>query len=115
MAIRAMLPSQRVRGAVLTANLSEGGGLGECECMNAPAATAKRLFIVISAAGQENGLWGFSSASASNAPERASVLALSAAGQASLKPRPNQTDRLPDAPIRQFRRKAYVIQMEFVR
>ena len=65
--------------------------------------------------GQENGLWGFSSASASNAPERASVLALSAAGQASLKPRPNQTDRLPDAPIRQFRRKAYVIQMEFVR
>jgi hypothetical protein len=68
--------------------------LGEFECMNAPAAAAKRLFVVLSAAGQENGLWDFTSASARNAPERESVLALSAAVQASFKPRHNQTDPL---------------------
>ena len=40
-------------------------------------------------------MWDFTSASARNAPERESVLALSAAVQASFKPRHNQTDPLP--------------------
>jgi hypothetical protein len=50
--------------------------------MNALIAMAKRPSVVLSAAGQENGSWGFSPASARNAPERESVFALSAAGQA---------------------------------
>jgi hypothetical protein len=64
--------------------------------MNAPAAVAKRPFIVLSATAQENGLWGFTSASARTAPERESVFALSAAVQAPFKPRHNQTDPLPE-------------------
>src|SRR5262252_1368626 len=45
--------------------------------------------LCLSARGQENGLWGSSSKSARNAPERESVLALSAAGRALFKPRHN--------------------------
>jgi hypothetical protein len=63
--------------------------------MNAPAAAAKRLFIVLSAAGRENGTWGFTSANARDAPERESVLALSAEVQGPFKPRHNQTDPPP--------------------
>src|SRR5262249_31661874 len=42
------------------------------------AAAARRLLIVLSARGQENGLWGFTSTSARNTPEWGSVLAPSA-------------------------------------
>jgi hypothetical protein len=64
--------------------------LGEFECLNAPAAAAKRVLIVLSAAGLENGLCDFTT-SARSAPERESVLALSAAVQAPFKPGHNQT------------------------
>jgi hypothetical protein len=50
--------------------------------MNAQVAAAKRLYIVPSAAGQENGFLDFTSASAKNALERADALVLSAAGRA---------------------------------
>ena len=65
------------------------GDLGEFECLNAPAAAAKRQLIVLSAAGLENGLSGFTPASARNALERENVLALSAAVQAPFRPRHN--------------------------
>jgi hypothetical protein len=64
--------------------------------MVSAAAAAKSPFIVFSATGQENGSWGFTSASARTAPERESVLALSAAVQAPFKPRHSQTDQLPE-------------------
>jgi hypothetical protein len=65
--------------------------------VNAPAAAAKRLFSVLSVAGQENSLRGFTSANVRNAPERESVLALSAAAQVPFKPRLNQTEVQPAA------------------
>jgi hypothetical protein len=65
--------------------------------MNALIATAKRLSIVSNAMGRESGLRDFISATVQNAPARESVLVLSAAGQASLKHRHNQTDPLPPA------------------
>jgi hypothetical protein len=50
--------------------------------MNALIAMAKRLSVVLNAMGQERGLWDFTPATAKNAQERESILALSAAGQA---------------------------------
>jgi hypothetical protein len=61
--------------------------------MNAQIATAKRLSIVLSAAGQENDFRDFTSTSAKNALEQESAFVLSAAGQASF--RHNQTNPLP--------------------
>jgi hypothetical protein len=63
--------------------------------MNALIVTAKA--IVLNAMGRESGLRDFISATAKNAPERESVLVLSAAGQASFKHRDNQTDPPPPA------------------
>jgi hypothetical protein len=62
--------------------------------MNAQIATAKRLSIVPSAAGQENGFRDFSSTSVKNALEQESAFVLSAAGQASF--RHNQADPTSD-------------------
>jgi hypothetical protein len=62
--------------------------------MNAPAAAVKRRFIASSAEGEENGSWGFTPASARNAPEQESAFALSAAVQALFKPRHNPIDPL---------------------
>ena len=63
--------------------------------MNAPAAAEKRPPSVLSAAGQENDLSDFTSANARNALELESARVLSAAAQASSKPRHTQTDPLP--------------------
>jgi hypothetical protein len=57
--------------------------------MNAPVATAKRLSVVLSAAGQENGLLDSTSASAKNAMVPESAFVMPAAGQASFKTRDN--------------------------
>lgn len=62
------------------------------ECTNALIATAKRLPVVSNAMDRESGLRDFISVTAQNAPERESVLVLSAAGQAPFKLRHNQTD-----------------------
>jgi hypothetical protein len=64
--------------------------------MSALVAAAKRPSIVLNATGQECGLPGFTPVSAKSALERESVPALSAAEQASFKPRHNQTDPLPN-------------------
>jgi hypothetical protein len=63
--------------------------------MNAQAAAAKRLSIVLSAVGQENGFLNFTSASARNALEQESAFVPSAAGQASFRLRRNQSDHYP--------------------
>jgi hypothetical protein len=63
--------------------------------MNAQVATAKRLSIVLSAAGQESDFLDFTSTSAKNALEQESAFVLSAAGRASFRLRRNQTDPLP--------------------
>jgi hypothetical protein len=66
--------------------------------MNAQVAAVKRLSIVLSAAGQENGFRDFTSTNAKNALERESAFVLSAAGQASLRLCHRQADPLLTAP-----------------
>jgi hypothetical protein len=58
--------------------------------MSALVAAAKRPSIVSNATGQESGLPGFTPVSTKSALERESVFALSAAEQASFKPRHNE-------------------------
>jgi hypothetical protein len=68
---------------------------GEGKCMNALTAAAKRLSLALNATDRESGFQDFKSTNAKNARERENAPAMSAAAQALLNRRHNQTDPLP--------------------